>query len=351
MASPAAELKGNLPVITTMTAFMGISWYISVELLIRLVMIFKRRSGLYFWSCCISAWSILLQPLFMVLYNFGVVKNAWVALTLLYISWAMMIQGQSYVLYSRLHLMVQNRMLLRCVLGMIITTGVGIAIPTIVIGLVRIEGPNLVMDKIQVATFFVQEGILSGIYVYHIRKYLKSTSILSNDKKVRPVMRHLLWVQLMVIFFDISIVVLSYIPGIFYVQATLKPCVYGIKLRVEFSVLNRLVETIKSSQPWSTDSNDPSSSKFVDSPSWVPSVWQTSQIGPLQVESISGSRPLDIPLSKTSESTPNQLDLKTKDLEIGITEKGQYENAQNPRITVSTSSKDLNEITPAPDIV
>lgn len=37
----AEKLKANLPVAMTMEAFMGISWYIAVELNVRLFMIFK----------------------------------------------------------------------------------------------------------------------------------------------------------------------------------------------------------------------------------------------------------------------------------------------------------------------
>lgn len=37
----ADELKGNLPVAMTVAAFVGISWYISVELNVRLFMLFR----------------------------------------------------------------------------------------------------------------------------------------------------------------------------------------------------------------------------------------------------------------------------------------------------------------------
>jgi len=62
----ADDLKNDLPVAMTMAAFMGIAWYISVELNIRLFLTFLRKRGLYFWSCCIGSWGVLTQPLFMV---------------------------------------------------------------------------------------------------------------------------------------------------------------------------------------------------------------------------------------------------------------------------------------------
>ncbi|KAF2175916.1 hypothetical protein K469DRAFT_457431, partial [Zopfia rhizophila CBS 207.26] len=242
----ADHLKKDLPVAMTMAAFIGIAWYICIELNIRLFMTFRRRRGLYFWSCCLCSWGVLLGPLCMLLYDFGIIKSIWAAIPPIYVTWWIMVVPQSLVLYSRLHLVMNNSKHLCWVLGMIIGTAIFISIPTIVIGLVQLDNPNLIMDRIQVTTFFLQETIISTLYVYQTRNYLKSSTILGyDDKTIRRVMQHLNYTNLLVIFLDISVLVLSYIPGIFYVQAVYKPCVYGIKLRVEFSILNKLVETVK----------------------------------------------------------------------------------------------------------
>lgn len=184
LASPSDHIKGDLRLATTLSALIGISWYIGIELNIRLFATFKRRRGLYFWSCCICSWGVILSPVFGgVLLDFGVVSNPWISVPFIYIAWAMMILGQSLVLYSRLHLVMNNPKHLRWILGMICLSGVGICLPTVVVGLVRLANPSLIMDRIQVTTFFLQETILSSLYVYKTRSYLKFSSVIGNNNK------------------------------------------------------------------------------------------------------------------------------------------------------------------------
>lgn len=42
-----------------MTAFTAIAWYNSVEILILIVFVFRKYSGLYFWSLIVNALSIV----------------------------------------------------------------------------------------------------------------------------------------------------------------------------------------------------------------------------------------------------------------------------------------------------
>lgn len=257
MAGPSEFIKSHQDIAATIGAFVGITWYIGIELNFRIFTTFKKRRGLYFWSCLVGLWGSLLTQVFGgILWDFGIVTSAWQAMPGIYLTWAMMIQGQSLVLYSRLHLVMDNKKHLRWVLAMIIITALGIGLPTVVIGLARLGHPNLLMDRIQVTTFFVQEIILSTLYVWKTNNYLKSSSILvRDDKKVDQVMRHLLYANLLIIFLDVVVLILSYVPGVFFVQAALKPAVYAIKLRLEFSILNQLVESVKESQRLSITSN------------------------------------------------------------------------------------------------
>jgi hypothetical protein len=62
----AEDLKNDLPVAMTMAAFMGVAWYICVELNIRLWLTFLRKKGLYFWSCFVGSMGVMTQPLFIV---------------------------------------------------------------------------------------------------------------------------------------------------------------------------------------------------------------------------------------------------------------------------------------------
>jgi hypothetical protein len=186
--------------------------------------------------------------------DFEQITNPYLALMLIYISWWMMVVPQSVVLYSRLHLVIENPKHYRYVLWMIIFTTIFISLPTMGLGtaaqasqISRLMSANRIWDRIQVSIFFVQETIISILYIVETRKVLQNRSTLGqDDKSIQTVMHHLIYTNLLVVFLDISLLGMSY-SSFFYVQAAYKPCVYGVKLRVEFSILNRLVHTLRGS--------------------------------------------------------------------------------------------------------
>ncbi|PGH35967.1 hypothetical protein GX50_01137 [[Emmonsia] crescens] len=106
---------------------------------------------------------------------------------------------------------------------------------------------NSVWDRIQVSIFFVEETIISILYVIETRRRLENLKTLGErSNNVCKVMHHLMYTNLLVIFLDITLLGLSYSTH-FYIQAAYKPCVYGLKLRVEFSILNRLIASLQKS--------------------------------------------------------------------------------------------------------
>jgi hypothetical protein len=100
------DIKTDLPMAMTMAAFVGISWYIGAEINISLWFLFKRRCGLYFWSCLLVSWGVILQPLFIILADFDVWTDFVGSITMIYLTWFIMVVPQSWVLYSRLYLVV-----------------------------------------------------------------------------------------------------------------------------------------------------------------------------------------------------------------------------------------------------
>jgi hypothetical protein len=189
-----------------------------------------------------------------ILANFGVIKNPYVAFIFIYISWWMLVIPQSVVLYSRLHLVISNPKHNTYVLYMIILTTIFISLPTMGLGtaaqasrIPHLISANLIWDRVQVTIFFVQETIISILYIVETRRVLLNRSILGqDDETVRTVMHHLIYTNSLIIFLDCTLLAMSYSPY-FFVQAAFKPCVYGVKLRVEFSILNRLVSTLRGS--------------------------------------------------------------------------------------------------------
>ena len=123
----------------TMAAFAGVAWYIAIELNIRLFFLFKRRRGLYFWSCALCSWGVLTQPLTIILADFEVVTDLYVSIILIYLSWWIMVIPQSFVLYSRLHLVMRDDKHLRWVLYMIVFNTIAFSIPTIILGVIAVS--------------------------------------------------------------------------------------------------------------------------------------------------------------------------------------------------------------------
>lgn len=108
--------------------------------------------------------------------------------------------------------------------------------------------------------FFVQETSLSILYILQTRKYLSKRSPLiehtwSTSSAVRGATREqvseqravlwqLIYVNLLIIALDITLLGIQS-AGMFQLQGAFKPCVYGIKLKVEFVILNRLRDLIR----------------------------------------------------------------------------------------------------------
>lgn len=92
MAGPGEYITRNPHIARAIAAFVGVSWYLSIELNIRIFMTFKRRTGLYFWSCLTCSWGLMLNQVFgAVLWDFGVTTNIWIVFPGIFVTWAMMV--------------------------------------------------------------------------------------------------------------------------------------------------------------------------------------------------------------------------------------------------------------------
>ncbi len=117
-------------------------------------------------------------------------------------------------------------------------------------------------DRVQLTVFFAQEAALSLLYIWQARQYLRNSSLLSSQphlnsratggsgapnnpgSETKRVLMHLVCANILVIALDVALLGVQY-AGLFYLQGAFKPCVYGVKLKVEFAILNRLVETVR----------------------------------------------------------------------------------------------------------
>lgn len=247
---------------TAVACLIGVAWYNALELIILCFTTFKRYGGCYFWCLLISSVAIIPFGLGYLLIIFNIYNNLFpVAMEL--IAWVCMVTGQSLVLWSRLHLVVQNHTVLRWTLAMIIVDAIVFHIPASVLELGSHSNKSAIFtpafnifERIQLIAFSLQEVILSGIYAYEAVRLLN----LRPRGHYRGTLVQLLIVNLAMILMDAAVIGVQY-SGFFDIHVTLKAFVYSVKLKLEYAVLGRLVIFTEmcgsSSQP--TDLSD-----FVD---------------------------------------------------------------------------------------
>ncbi|EPS33623.1 hypothetical protein PDE_08585 [Penicillium oxalicum 114-2] len=248
---------------TVLACLIGIAWYNALELIVLCFSTFKRYGGCYFWSLLVASFSIIPYGLGYLLIIFKIFPNEFsVAMEL--IAWVGMVTGQSLVLWSRLHLVVHSRQVLRACLAMIIIDAILFHIPASVLELgAHSDKPDLfvpafsIFERIQLIAFSLQEIVLSTIYSYEAVRLLN----LRPRGHYRGTLLQLLIVNLAMIFMDAAIIGVQY-SGYFDVHVTLKAMSYSVKLKLEYAILGKLVHFTEMSH--STNSAPTDLSDFVD---------------------------------------------------------------------------------------
>lgn len=82
---------------------------------------------------------MILQPLFIILADFNIWKDHTAAITFIYLTWVIMVVPQSWVLYSRLHLVVHNNSKLNMLMIILCFTSVILTVPTVVMGILLVS--------------------------------------------------------------------------------------------------------------------------------------------------------------------------------------------------------------------
>lgn len=220
----------------------AVAWVYAIELNITIFLTFKRRGGLYFWSLLISSWGLTFHALGFIL-KFLVGTSWLLNIPLITTGWVAMVTGQSFVLYSRLHLVVRSQKILRYLLFLILFNVMALHIPTVVFTYGS-NSPNAntwigkfnVMERIQLAGFCIQETIISAVYVWATVRMLSSI----YHSSTRTVMIQLIFINLCCIGMDIALICLEY-TNEYVGEASIKPMIYAIKLKLEFTILNQLM--------------------------------------------------------------------------------------------------------------
>jgi hypothetical protein len=220
----------------------------SVELLVLVYMSFQRHCGVYYYSIIATTIGTILQTTGFILLRF---ENDWPPIFVFVMSkvgWAVNVTGFSVVLWSRLHLVVNNPRILKGVLFMIVFDG------TICLGATSIFEFGLsnskyrttfypainIIERTQQTVFTVQEIVISFIYIYYTAQFLGSGYAMHT----RKVIRLLLCVQVIVITLDLVLTATVYMDKLI-LRCTLHPFFYTVKLKLEFILLNQLQTLFK----------------------------------------------------------------------------------------------------------
>lgn len=233
------------------SAFIGMSLLLFVEVNVLIFRAFKKRQGLYFWSMQMGSLGVLINTVGIILKFFPLpsTQGIWPLYTLLITAgWTVYVTAQSLVLYSRLHLVLRSQRIQRYVLFMILSTILTFIVPTWVVlwpaynsldhEMSSTWSPRfaIVVRYTQIG-YTITESIISGLYIWS----LVWLSRLKSNVRQRRVMTDLIYVNVVVIAFDVFLVTLIYTNqgGFSYPVQTFS---YILKLRLEFIVLNQLMD-------------------------------------------------------------------------------------------------------------
>ena len=248
MSAPLVDSSGSFDtqsVIVIVCSTLGL--YNALELLLLIFTTFRHYQGLYFWSLFIASFGVIPYTVGWLVVYFSLTHN-YVGFIIDSFGWVAMVTGQSVVLYSRLHLVLQNENILRAVKWMIILDAVIMHITTTVV----LFGSNLggerttftdaykYIEKIQMTAFCIQEFIISGLYVWKTVRLLR----IVRKPGTKRVMWQLFIINIIIIAMDIALLVLEY-HNLRVLEQAFKVVIYSVKLKLEFAILGKLVELVQ----------------------------------------------------------------------------------------------------------
>jgi hypothetical protein len=228
-------------------SFSALAYWMSIELFVLVYITFKRHNSVYFRSIFITIIGVILQTTGYILTKFENHVAVTFVLIISKLGWVLNVTGFSIVLWSRLHLVVNDSRILSGVLVMILLDGIIFHTITIVFEVGLTEDRKtyytlaMVMERVQQTVFAAQETIISFIYIWQTVRFLRN----GFPVRTRKVVGSLLFVQIVVISLDIILTVLNN-SNKMALKRMIHPFFYAIKLKLEFIVLNQLQSLVKS---------------------------------------------------------------------------------------------------------
>lgn len=160
------------------------------------------------------------------------------------IAWIAMVTGFSFVLYSRLHFLNPRPMVLRVVLAFIIIDALLFQVPVVVTTILNNADYTASTWKAYTITSFmeiaftIQETVITTLYVYLFLIYTKDRR---HESATKRVLWQLFFAEFVVFSTDIIMNVLLY-TEYYLSRQIIQSFVSVLKLRIEFAVLNSLID-------------------------------------------------------------------------------------------------------------
>lgn len=170
---------------------------------------------------------------------------------LLNLGWGLLNTGFSLVLWSRLHLVVNNPRFLKVTLIIILANAViwnalSLGISIGYVPKFKYEYPLAakVITIMESVVYIVQETFLSAVYMYQTARFLKR----GFSTHIRKIISFLQFVQMLVIASDLTLFVMS-MKRLYIISAVLFPFTCAIKLHLEIAVLDLLRKLVQRGLP------------------------------------------------------------------------------------------------------
>ncbi|KAL8792569.1 MAG: hypothetical protein Q9195_004791 [Heterodermia aff. obscurata] len=250
--SPYAVAESDPPIWrpgeeTAASVFVGISLFLALETSFKIIRLFRKHRGLYFWSMILGTSGCVADCVGIILKYLRPQPNIWPFYTLCLLSgWTVYALAQLLVLYSRLHLVNQSPRVQRFVLIVIVSTVFTCTIPTwVVVWPAYNTDPNVsslwsprdaIVERYTQIYYIIVEAIVSGVYIWSLLGLL----YMKSSVRQRRVMIDLIYANIVILAFDLLTVILVYLNQL-GLSHPIQSFSYIFKLRLEFLVLNQLM--------------------------------------------------------------------------------------------------------------
>ncbi|KAG9191147.1 hypothetical protein G6011_09235 [Alternaria panax] len=241
-SNPTLSYRTSLIVIV----FLALAVSHSLEVFVRIFRRFRSYRGVYFYALISASLGVIIHAFGYFIRNYNVSDSAPLEITMACGGGILMITGQSIVLWSRLHLISPGRkdkwLLYVIIADCIVVQG---GATTLMAGSNSTSPEKWLQiyekwEIFQVTWFVFQECVISGLYIYRTFVLMRSSAVFRGPDAKR-LFNHLIAVNVVVIALDVTILAFQY-AGLYEVQTSWKTLAYAIKLKLEFDILNQLID-------------------------------------------------------------------------------------------------------------